>query len=84
MAIDILHTGHINIIETARKLGDVTIGLLTDKAVISYKRLPLVEFEQRKKIVKSIKGVKSIVTQESYDYEPVLRKIKPDYVAMYY
>ena len=47
MAIDILHDGHINIIETARKLGDVTIGLLTDEAIINYKRLPLFEFEQR-------------------------------------
>ena len=51
MAIDILHTGHINIIDTARKLGDLTIGLLTDAAIVSYKRLPLIDFEKRELIL---------------------------------
>tara|TARA_Y100001935_G_scaffold255541_1_gene269318 strand:+ start:9566 stop:10876 length:1311 start_codon:yes stop_codon:yes gene_type:complete len=81
MAIDILHTGHINIIEEARKLGDVTIGLLTDEAIINYKRLPLFEFEERKKIAQNIKGVKSIVVQKEYDYEPILREMKPDFIV---
>jgi len=81
MAVDILHTGHINIIEVARNLGDVTIGLLTDKAIVNYKRLPMLEFKKRKRIVENIKGVKSIVTQDTYDYEPILRKLKPDYVV---
>lgn len=81
MAVDILHTGHINIIEVARNLGDVTIGLLTDKAIVNYKRLPMLEFKNRKRIVENIKGVKSIVTQDTYDYEPILRKLKPDYLV---
>ena len=79
MAIDILHSGHINIIKKARSLGDVTIGLLTDEAIISYKKLPFLEIEQRKEIVENIKGVSSIAIQETYDYEPILRKLKPDY-----
>ena len=81
MAVDILHTGHLNIIEVARNLGDVTIGLLTDEAIVNYKRLPMLEFEERKRIVENIKGVKLIVTQDTYDYEPILRKLKPDYVV---
>ena len=81
MAVDILHTGHINIIEVARNLGDVTIGLLTDEAIVNYKRLPMLEFEERKRIVENIKGVKLIVTQDTYDYEPILRKLKPDYIV---
>jgi phosphoenolpyruvate phosphomutase len=81
MAVDILHTGHLNIIEVARNLGDVTIGLLTDAAIVNYKRLPMVEFQERKRIVENIKGVKLIVTQDTYDYEPILRKLKPDYVV---
>jgi len=81
MAVDILHTGHLKIIDVARKLGEVTIGLLTDEAIMIYKKLPLIEFEKRKIIVENIKGVKSIITQDTYDYEPVLRKIKPDYVV---
>jgi len=79
MAVDVLHSGHINIIETARNLGEVTIGLLTDEAILRYKRLPLLDFNKRKVIVENIKGVKSIVIQETYDYEPILRKLKPNY-----
>ena len=81
MAIDILHTGHINIIDTARKLGDLTIGLLTDAAIVSYKRMPLIDFEKRKLIVENIKGVKAVVVQDTYDYEPILRNLKPDYLV---
>ena len=81
MAVDVLHTGHLNIIEVARKLGDVVIGLLTDEAIAHYKRLPMLSFRERKKIIENIKGVKSIVTQRTYDYEPILRKLKPDYLV---
>ena len=78
---DFLHHGHINIIEEARKLGEVTIGLLTDEAVASYKRKPIFTFEQRKKIIENIKGVTSVIPQNSLDYIPNLKKIKPNYVV---
>ena len=81
MAIDILHIGHLNIINAARELGDVTIGLLSDEAISDYKRLPMISFNERKKIIQNIKGVESIVIQETYDYEPILRKIKPDFLV---
>ena len=81
MVGDFLHHGHINIIEEARKFGNVIVGLLTDKAVVSYKRLPVFTFEQRKKIVENIKGVTSVVPQDSLDYVPNLKKIKPNYVV---
>jgi len=81
MVGDFFHHGHINIIEEARKFGNVTIGLLTDKAVASYKRLPVFTFEQRKKIVENIKGVTEVIQQDSLDYIPNLKKIKPNYVV---
>ena len=81
MVGDFLHHGHINIIEEARKLGEVTIGLLTDEAVESYKRKPIFTFEQRKKIIENIKGVTSVIPQNSLDYMPNLKKIKPNYVV---
>ena len=81
MGTDIMHHGHINIIEEARKLGEVTIGLLTDEAIATYKRLPLLSYEQRKKIIENIKGVKNVVPQETLDYIPNLKKLKPDYVV---
>jgi phosphoenolpyruvate phosphomutase len=81
MSADLIHHGHINIINEARKLGEVIVGVLTDKAVASYKRLPHMPFEQRKIIVENIKGVSAVVAQETLDYVPNLRKIKPDFVV---
>jgi len=80
MTGDILHHGHINIITEARKYGEVIVGLLTDEAIASYKRIPLLNFEQRKRIVENIKGVSQVIPQRTLDYTENLEKIKPDYV----
>ena len=63
MSADVLHNGHVNIINEASKLGDVMVGVLTDKAVAKCKRLPYLTFEERKTVVEAIKGVKSVVAQ---------------------
>jgi len=81
MSADLIHQGHINIIKKAEELGDVVVGLLTDEAVASYKRVPFLNYEQRKLVIENIKGVKRIVPQKTLDYVPNLRKIKPDYVV---
>ncbi|MBI2667375.1 phosphoenolpyruvate mutase [Candidatus Woesearchaeota archaeon] len=81
MSADLVHTGHLNIINEARKLGEVTVGVLTDKAIASYKRLPYLSYEQRKIIIENIKGVKEVIPQETLDYVPNLRMLKPDYVV---
>ena len=81
MAADLIHTGHLNIIKEAAKLGKVTIGLLTDEAVASYKRVPHLNFEQRKAVVENLKDVHEVVMQEVLDYRPNLRKYKPEYVV---
>jgi len=81
MVADMIHEGHLNIINEASKLGKVTIGLLTDEAVASYKRLPYQNFQQRKVVVKNLKGVDRVVKQHELDYRPSMRKYKPDYVV---
>ena len=81
MSADLVHPGHLSIINEARKLGDVTLGLLTDKAIASFKRLPFLSYEQRKIIMENIKGVNEVIPQETLDYVPNLRKLKPDYVV---
>ena len=68
MSADLVHPGHLNIIRKAAELGQVTVGLLTDAAIASYKRLPYMNFEQRQQIVESIKGVSHLVPQETLDY----------------
>ena len=60
LTADTIHHGHINLIERGRDFGEIIVGLLTDKAVSDYKRIPLLNFEQRKKILINIKGVKKL------------------------
>lgn len=81
MSADLIHPGHLNIIKEAAKLGDVYIGLLTDKAIASYKRLPYLEYEMRYEIVSALKGVANVIPQETLDYRPNLEKLKPDFVV---
>lgn len=81
MCADLVHHGHINIIREASKLGDVTVGLLTDEAIASYKRVPLLSYEHRKAIIEGMKGVSSVIPQDTLDYVPNLLKVKPDYVV---
>ena len=81
MSADLIHPGHLNIINEAVKLGEVTIGLLTDQAIASYKRLPFMTYEQRKTVVQSIKGVSLVVPQETHDYVANLCRYQPDFVV---
>ena len=77
---DIMHPGLINIINEGAKYGDVMIGLFTDKAIATHKRLPYLTYEQRKNVIENIKGVSSIVPQDDWSYVPNLVKYKPDYI----
>src|SRR5215211_1223852 len=81
MTVDVLHHGHVNVIEHARQYGDVIIGLLTDAAVADHKRLPYLTYEQRKKIIENIYGVTRVVPQEEWDYAPNLRRYRPDFMV---
>ena len=81
MSADIIHPGHLNIIHEAAKLGDVTVGVLTDAAIASYKRLPYMNYEQRAAVVGALKGVAAVIPQEQLDYIPNLLKLRPDYVV---
>ena len=81
MSADLLHPGHLNVLRVAAALGSVTVGLLTDQAIASYKRLPYMTYEQRREVVEAVKGVDRVVPQETLDYEPNLRKYRPDYVV---
>jgi phosphoenolpyruvate phosphomutase len=81
MSADLVHPGHLNIIHKSSELGEVTVGLLTDQAIASYKRLPFMRFDHRKQVVENLKGVYRVVPQETLDYIPNLRKYRPDFVV---
>lgn len=81
MSADLVHHGHVNIIQEARKLGKVVVGLLTDEAIASYKRVPLLKYEQRKRVVENLAGVDRVIPQKTLDYVPNLKKVKPAFVV---
>lgn len=80
MSGDIIHHGHINIINEASKLGKVIVGLHTDEVIASYWRIPILDYNQRKCIVQNIKGVYDVIEQDTLNQVPNILKIKPNYI----
>ena len=78
---DMIHSGHIAIIRKAEKLGKLIIGVLSDEAVASYKRFPLLPFEERKSIFENIAGVHAVVEQKTLSYADAIRNLHPTYVV---
>lgn len=80
ISADILHHGHINLIKKASEYGNLIVGVLSDEAVATYKRFPVLDYEQRTFIISNIDGVKDVVPQNTLDYTENLKKYKPDFV----
>ncbi len=80
-ATDIIHTGHIAIIKKAARLGKLIIGVLSDEAVASYKRFPLLPCEERKSLFENISSVSKVIVQDQLSYKKVLNDLQPDYVV---
>ena len=78
---DVIHEGHLNIIEQAKKYGDVVIGALSDEALIKYNRFPTIPLEERVELYKRIDGIDSVVVQNTVMYEDVINELHPDYVV---
>ncbi len=81
MAADIVHPGHIRLLRAAHRYGRIVVGLLTDRAIAEYKRIPFMTYAQRKMVIENIRWVSKVIPQKSWDYAPNLRKLKPDYVV---
>jgi phosphoenolpyruvate phosphomutase len=81
MSADLVHPGHLNILNRASELGDVIVGLLTDEAIASYKRLPFMTYEQRRVVVENLRSVSRVVPQTTLDYVANLELLRPDYVV---
>ena len=81
LSVDIIHEGHINILRTASRYGEVIVGLLTDEAIASYKNIPYLDYNRRKIIVQNIKYVKKVIPQYTLSYVSNLNLIKPHYVV---
>lgn len=78
---DMIHSGHIAIIKKAKRLGKLIIGVLSDEAVVSYKRFPLLPFAERKAMFENIAGVWKVVEQKKLSYKENLDTYRPDFVV---
>ena len=81
LSADILHEGHINILKIASSYGDVVVGLLTDQAITSYKKIPYLNFKQRKVVLENLRYVKKVIPQRTLDYVHNLNIVRPNYVV---
>lgn len=77
---DVIHEGHMNIINTAKQYGDVIVGVLSDEAMVKFDRFPTISFEERMEMVKGIPGVSKVIKQEKIMYDEVIAELHPDYV----
>ena len=78
---DIIHEGHLNIIEKARELGSVTVGVLCDSEMVRYNRFPVKTVEERIEMIKAIDGVDDVIVQNHIMYDEVVKELRPDYIV---
>lgn len=81
MGVDFIHGGHIAIIQKAAELGELTVGVLSDEAIMSYRGYPILSYEERVKIIVNIKGVHRVVKKDSLYYEKIIKQERPDIVV---
>lgn len=78
---DVIHEGHLNIIGKAKEYGDLTVGVLSDDAMIRYNRFPTLSLQGRIDLVKGIEGVNDVIVQDNVFYDDVFETLRPDYVV---
>lgn len=81
MSSDVIHDGHMNMIQYGASLGELTVGIMSDEATATYKHYPIMPFEKKRKIVSKIKGVSRVVKQEKLSYRGVISELKPDIIV---
>lgn len=77
---DVIHEGHLNIIQCAKKYGTVVVGVLSDAAMVRYNRFPTIPFEERLELVKNIDGIERVIVQNDVMYDQVIQELHPDFV----
>ena len=77
---DVIHEGHLNIINKAQEYGEVIVGVLSDEAMVMFDRFPTISFEERMEMVKKIPNVNKVIPQTTVLYDKVISEIHPDIV----
>ena len=77
---DVIHDGHLNIINVAKQYGDVYVGVLSDSATVKYNKFPTIPFEERVEMIKALDGVKEVLVQDDVMYDKIVEQLHPDYI----
>ena len=77
---DVIHEGHINILNEAKTYGRVVVGILSDAAMIRFNRFPTVTFEERINIVRDLGIVDQVIVQDDIMYDNIVAELRPDYI----
>ncbi|WP_373265166.1 phosphoenolpyruvate mutase [Hungatella hathewayi] len=78
---EFIHGGHIAIIDRAAELGELTVGVLSDEAIMSYRGCPILTYEERCHVISHLNGVSHVIKKDTLGYEKVIRELRPDYVV---
>lgn len=81
VSTDILHYGHIEIMQKAAALGELTVGILTDSVISQYRRPSLVPFEKRWQMIEALGFVSHIIKKDTLSYRPVIEQYHPDIIV---
>jgi len=75
---DLLHDGHLNLLEHAKDLVDIlVVGVVSDAGAEAYKRRPIQSQDTRLRVVRALRVVDKALMQETTDPSPVLRQLLP-------
>jgi len=82
MCADFLHPGHLHLLEAAAKHGKVTVWLMTDAAMQTYKRKPFFKYADRKDILLALCTVSKVLPCNGpndyiYMYLPMCQTHRP-------
>jgi len=78
---DLIHAGHVRLIKEAASLGEVTVGLLTSKAIEEMGDRAFLNYEKRYEALDSLKNIIHIVPQDTASYKDNILTFKPDYIV---
>jgi glycerol-3-phosphate cytidylyltransferase len=76
---DLLHVGHLALLEYCYTLGDVAVGVASDDVVNSYKpNVPIILLAQRMEMLKALRCVSIVRPYYSLEYVSACKELNPD------
>ena len=77
---DLLHIGHLDLLEYCKTLGDkFVVGVASDEVVASYKKnVPVIPLAQRMRMLKALECVDDVVSYDTLEYVTQCKAVDAD------